>query len=67
MLKSRWSFGKGSPPEICKDPSGEQHRRAREHEWPRARRAVALLAAGSLAGSLAGSPTVRDRASLGGP
>lgn len=67
MLKSRWSLGKGSPPEICKDPSGEQHRRAREHEWPRARRAVALLAAGSLAGSLAGSPTVRDRASLGGP
>lgn len=53
VLKSGWSFRKGSPPEICKSPSGRQLRRACEHEWPQARRAVALLAVGSLARRLA--------------
>lgn len=44
LLKSWWSFRKGLPPEIYKDPSDGQLGRAREHEWPRARRAVARLA-----------------------
>lgn len=30
MLKSWWSFGKGSPPKICKGPSGGQLQRVRD-------------------------------------